>query len=554
MLRTRLRPLPARPLRRRRDPTAPQPHRLSRQRHDPRQHVPVGCHPRHGGQRRVRPDSYTPAEADAAFRNYAEAEKLLGDIITRRTDISLANDAQLQLGETLLAHARNSPPAARGLIYQQALAAYRAVQPKEGMIAAQASRVAQKNAERIAELRKGAATDHTLSRRLDAERLREQSKLETLQAKDDPVLTARLQCGAVFCNLQRFDEARVLMNALAPVVRKPDDEKLVLYYTALSYVGQKLADKAVAAYDRFQAKFKGDPLAENLPFLLGQLFSSGPKPDAARANRYFDDLAKFYPKSRLRETALLNEADLAAGAGRYDDALRTLATFLAGKPRPELVAAAELSRAGILKDKKDFDGALTAFRQVRDRYKDRPEGEEAAFWVGWTLLQKKDAAGALTELKAFAAQHPQSKRMPGALFTLAQAQLATGAKDAAQATLTDLAARFPQSAEATGAYFQRANIDLADKKYDDLTRVLSEFVDKYPGSDQAFAAFEQIAAVQTQAGQTADAAASYENSCPASPIPRAPPTWWRGWRRSGCGRRGRWDRSSCSVRRSAKRG
>ena len=160
---------------------------------------------------------------------------------------------------------------------------------------------------------------------------------------------------------------------------------------------------------------------------------------------------------------------------------------------------------------------------MRDKYKDRPEGEEAAFWVGWTLLQKKDAAGAVGELKAFVAQYPQSKLMPDALLTLGQAQQATGAKDAALATLADLATRFPQSTEATGAYFQRANIYLADKKYDDMARVLTEFVEKYPDSEQAFAAYEQIAAVQTQAGQTDAAAATYEKFLAKQPdSPHAP--------------------------------
>ncbi len=455
-------------------------------------------------------EDHPPAEAAAAFKNYVEAEKLLNDIIAKRTDISLANDAQFQLGETLMAHAGNSPETARVPLYQAALVAYRSVQPKEPMIAAQIARVARINDARIAELRKGATANRVLTRQLDARRLSEQTKLEALQAKEDPVLTARLQGGAVFYDLRRYDETRVLMTTLAAVVKKPEDEKLVLYYTASSYVGQSLIDKAVEAYDKFQAKFQGDPIAEGLPLLVGNLFLSGPKADPAKADKYFDDFARLYPKSRMRETALLVQADADAAQGQYDEALKTLDTFLKGHPKPELVAQAELSRARILRDKKDFDGALTAFRAVRDKYKTGPEGEEAAFWVGWTLLQKKDAAGAVTELTAFGKQYPQSKFLPGALLTLAQAQQATNAKDPALATLTDLYTRFPQSTEGQGAYFLSANIYLTDKKYDDMARVLTAFVDKYPDSDQAFAAYERIGAVQTQANQPEAAAATYE--------------------------------------------
>ena len=451
----------------------------------------------------------TPADLAAAGKGYTEAERLLGEIISKRTDISLANDAQFQLGETLLAHANAVPAAARNALYGRALAAYRAVEPKETMIAAQTARVQRISEARIAELRKGAA-GRVAAGQIDQLRLRELGKLEALQAKEDPVLGARIKSGAVYCNLQRYDEARVLMTTLLPVIKKPEDEKLALYYITLSYAGQKIVDRAVAAYDQFEAKFSGDPIAENLPLVIGELFADAPKPDPARANKYFDEFARMYPKSRLRETELLARAANADALGHYDDALKTLDTFLQGKPKRELAASAELTRALVLKDKKDFDGALAAFKNVRDTYKDRPEGEEAACWVGWTLQQKKDYPGAIAELQAFVTKYPQSRLLASALMTLAQAQQASGAKDQALATLTDLSTRLPQSPEATGAYFQRANIYLADRKYDDVTRVLTEFTDKHPDSDQAYAAYEQIAAVQTQQKQIDAAAATYE--------------------------------------------
>lgn len=455
-------------------------------------------------------EKHSQADTDAALKNYAEAERLLGDIIKKRTDLALANDAEFQLGETLLVHASASPEAARKALYERALAAYRAVEGKAGMIAAQEARVRRLSEARVAELRKGAAANRTLTRQLDARRLLEQGKLEAIQAKEDPVLTARIKGGAVYCNLGRYDEARVLMDALLPSIKKADDEKLALYYITLSYAGQGLADKAVAAHDKFQAKYKGDPVAENLPLVVGNLFLNGDKPDPARANRYFDEFAKLYPKSRLRETALLQQAAASASLGRYEEALQTLDRFLADKPRRELQATAELARAKVLKDKKDYDGALASFKKVRDTFKDLPEGEEAAYWVGWTLLQKKDLAGATAELKGLIDKNPKGRLTPTALLALAQVQQAGGAKDQALATLADVSARFPEAPESTNAYFARANIDLADRKYDDMVRVLTEYVDKNPDSDQLAAAYDQIAAVQLQAKQYDAAAATYE--------------------------------------------
>ena len=464
-----------------------------------------------------------PAGADAALKGYAEAEKLLGDILTQRTDLSLANDAEFQLGETLLAHAAASPTTQQKALYGRALAAYQAVEPKAGMIDAQTARVRRLNDARVAELRRGAAGNRALIRQLDQRRLLEQGKLEALQAREDPVLTARLKGGAVYHNLGRYDEARVLMNTLLPSIRKPDDEKLALYYVTLSFAGQNLADKAAAAYGRFQAKYAGDPLAENLPLVVGNLFLAGDKPDPARANQYFDEFTRLYPGSRLLEAALLRQAAASVSLGRYDDALKTLDTFLAAKPKRDLQATAELARARVLQDKGDLDGALAAFRQARDTYPDLPEGEEAAYWVGATLLQKKDAAGAVNELKALAAKHPQGKLTPAALLTLARAQEATGAKDAALATLTDVSTRFPDAPEAAGTFFARANLYLADRKYDDVVRVLTGFVDQHPDAEQTAAAYAQIAAVQAQGKRYDAAVATYEKQLAQRPdAPEAP--------------------------------
>jgi outer membrane protein assembly factor BamD (BamD/ComL family) len=452
-----------------------------------------------------------------AFQDYENAEKYLRQIITRNTDLSLANDAQFQLGETLLAHAQASPKPAQNRLNQEALTAYRAVEPKAPMIAAQTARVERVSQALLAERRKGAGANRTYVRQLDQARLREAGKLGALQAKDDPVLTARLKSGAVFFQLERFDETRVLMTALLPEATRPDDQKLALYYLPMTYAAQKLVDQAVAAYDTFQAKYPGDPMGENLPLVIGNLFLSGPKPDAARADHYFVEFNRLYPRSRLRESALLEQATAAASLGHFDEAIGTLDRFLQGKPKRELVAAAALSRARIILDKGDLPMALAAFAKVRDDYKDRPEAEQAAFWIGYVTAKSGDAAGARKLLQAFAAQNPQSQLMPAALSTLAAAEQATGAGDQALATLTDLSARFPKAPEAISAYFQRANIYLGARKYEDMARVLNDFIAKYPANDQAFAAEERIASLQLQGGQTEAAAATYQKFLTAQP-------------------------------------
>ena len=464
-------------------------------------------------------ENHTPAEATEAMGRYAESERLLGDIIGKRSDLSLANEAQFQLGETLMAQAASSPDATKDALYRQARDAYRAVEPKEPMVAAQQARVQFYTDALLAERRKGAQSNPAQARRLVELQGREGTKLAALKGRDDEVVTARVKCGAALFGLRQYDETRVLMNALAPEAGKPEDEKYVLYYIALSYAAQNLVDKAVAAYDAFQAKHAGDAIAENLPLVIAGLFPSDP----GKAEKYLGDLAKYYPQSRLREMAMLQQAEVFSRQHKDADAVKTLDAFLKGNPKREYAAMAELARASALKDSKDLDGALANYKKVRDDYKDRPQAEEAGFWVASVDLQKKDYAGAIAEDKTFQGQFPDSKLMPYALLVQAQAQQGSGAKDQALATLEDLGKRFADTNEAQSSYFQRANIYIADKKYDDTAKVLTQFVDRYPDSDQVFAAYDRIASVQAQDKQTDAAAATYARFLDKKPqAPEAP--------------------------------
>lgn len=465
-----------------------------------------------------------PGAREAAAKSYEEAQKLLTDVVTKRTDLALANDAQFQLGEVISARAAGLPPGpARNALFDQALAAYRAVEPKPPMIAAQTARITRLRETRLAEARKGAAADRGALARLGDRLTREQGKLADLNAKPDPVLAARIRSGGVFFQLERYDETRVLMNALLPSATQADDQKAVLFYLAQSYINQKNIDKAVAAYNDFQSHFKGDPIAEGLPLAMGNMYLAAAQPDGARAEQYYDEFEKLYPRSNQRETVLLQRASSSASLGRYDEALAALDKFMAGNPKRELAAAAESVRASVQRSKRDLPGSLATYKKVRDTYAGLPLADEAAFWVGWTELQTADNTNALTDLKAFVTKFPQNQLTPTALVTLAQAQERTGAKDAALATLADVTTRFPDSPAATDAYFQRANIFLTDKKFDDLSRTLRDFVAKNPASERAYDAFSTIAGVQLQTKHPDEAAAAYEEFIKRQPqSPKAP--------------------------------
>ncbi|MBS0659758.1 MAG: tetratricopeptide repeat protein [Verrucomicrobia bacterium] len=447
----------------------------------------------------------------AATRAYLEAEKLLADIVAKRTDLALANDAQFQLGEILLARAATAASEAeRAPVYQQALTAFRGVQPKTAMVAAQQERI-----NGVLSRMRAAAGNALEARRLGSLRNREAQKLGVLNARDDQRLTALLKCGEVWFQLGRHDEARVLLTALAPRATKPEQERIVLFYTAMSYAAQGQIEKAIAGHDKFVAKFKDDPMAASLALTIGNLLNS--KGDAARAQKYLDEASSLAPKGQVAEFALLERARSLAAGGKFDEAIKVFDDFLKGNPKPEAAVVAELGRARILRDKGDLAGALAAFTKLRDTAGDKPQGEEAAFFVGLLKSQQKDAAGAVADLRNFVAKYPKSQLAPGALLTVAQTQRAAGQKELALTTLQQIPAQYPQSKEAGFAFFQRADIAQAENKPEQVIAVLQEFIAKFPADEKVFAAIDAIANVQVRGGKIDDAAAAYQGFLEKNP-------------------------------------
>ncbi len=452
----------------------------------------------------------------AALKFFAEAEKQLGDIIAKRTDLPLANDAQFQLGEVLLARAGVVTDAERPAVYQQALTAYRAVQPKAVMIAAQQERM-----NGILARIRGAAGNAIEARRLGSLRLREAQKLGVLNAREDQRLNALLKCGEVFFQLGKYDETRTLVTALAPRATKPEHEKSVLYLLAMTYAMQGNVDRAIAAQAKFAENFKGDPAGAPLALTLGNLLNS--KGDAARAKGYLDEAQTLAPQGEVAEIALLERGRSLAATGKFDDALKIFDDFLKTNPKPESAAVAELARARLLRDKGDLPGALAAFTIVRDAFATRPQAEEAAFFLGIVKNALKDSPGAIADLRAFVAKYPKSPLAPGALLTVAQAQRAAGQKELALSTLLQLPSQYPESKEVGFAYFQRADIYAAENKPDQVIATLQEFITKFPADEKVFPAIDSIAAVQVRAGQVDAAAATYQGFLNQNPsAPNAP--------------------------------
>ena len=442
--------------------------------------------------------------ADAA---YEEAVRLLADIIQKRSDVALANDAQFQLAELLFARSNFATGAVQKQLARRALEAYRAVLPKDAVIKAQQDRLAQ--VQQIIQ-QAGANRDVNAVRRVQRLLQREQEKMVSLEQRPDQTFAAKIKSGQVFVTLGDYDAARVLFRFLEPFTDDAEQKKQLLYFITVTYAAQHIADKAVEHYDKFMAAYKGDSLGENLPLLLGSVFLDPKNNDPEKALKYFAQEDELYPKSRYAAEAVMEQALALIPLEKYDEALGVLKKFLASNPTKQQAAAGEFGLATIYQKTQKTAEAINTYKDVRDKYAGTPQAEQAAFWVAQLSFASGDSKTALEEFKTFLARFPQGELAPPAMLFVGQAQASLGQKEAAGQTYKELAQKYPKSDAAVGAYFQRATMAQSDGQYEEVKRAMREFIEAYPGSERLFGAYDYIGQVQSSQKDLPGAVATYE--------------------------------------------
>ena len=449
-------------------------------------------------------------DRDAAFALYAQSAGLLREIIAKKTDLALVNSAQFQLGEILLNEAAFAPEDRKPVLLEEARAAFRGVLPKEAIIALQ-----QKKIDGIPALRRAAlaARDTAELKRIDRRAERDRRKLAELQARPDQTVTALQKIGESYFQGGRYDESRVILAHIEPLLTDNEDKKRNLYFLAMTYALQNAADSAVARYDAFQRSHKGDPMAANLPVAMGNLFLTHPDPavrNPEKAAQYFREAAEIYPKSPFLGLSVVNEATARAQQGDFEGALKTYRDFLATNPPPEVGAVAQLGIGNVFKEQGKWDEAIEAYKEVTAKFPQAPQVEEAEFWVAVGTQQKGDNEASLPLIDAFVKKYPDTQLTPSAMYSSAAAKLALGRNDEAVATMAEIAGKFPQSQPAPFTYFQRAQLAGAAQNADEVVRLMNEFVEKYPEDDKVFFAFDSIGQTETNRGNLEAAVAAYQ--------------------------------------------
>ncbi|HEV7868395.1 MAG TPA: tetratricopeptide repeat protein, partial [Chthoniobacteraceae bacterium] len=474
----------------------------------------------------------------AAIAKLDEGEKLLRDIIAKRVNLAVMNDAQFQLGELLSARGAftdaEKQKEQKEAFLKRALDAYRSVFTKEQVVQAQKQRIENVSQRRIAAGRGG---DRQLFQRLQRLLEKELEKLAAFEGRADQTVTAKIKSGQIFFQLGKLDEARLLLTHLQQFAEDPALKKEILYHITMTYGLQHRMDKAVERYNEFQAAYKGDELGQNLPLIMAIGFlSTNPKAnDPEKAIAYCKEGLTLYPKNKFTSDLLNTQASALIQLKRYDEALALLREFIGTNPGPEFAADAQFNLAIIHMDTGKTDEAVKAFRELRDKYTGTRPAEQAAYRIG-ELLMGSDPKGAIVELKSFTTKFPDSQFMPQALFAMARAQVAANQSEEAIATLRDLPKKFPKSEPAPFSYFERAKIFLGRQDYDQCVAIMKEFMEQFPESNAQFQAYDFIAQIRTTQGKGMDAIATYEDFIQKRPNDPAVPdailklnALWKGY-------------------------
>lgn len=439
---------------------------------------------------------------DAGLAKLKEAEEILRGIIGGKRDLALVNDANFQLGEILSMRAAFTPEDERQPVYEQAAAAYMAVLPKEAIVAMQDEKVKSFASRKRAAL---AARDIALKKKLDLENERELRKLAEVGAKPDQTAPALLKLGEIFFNSGKYNSSRVVLNHVSPFLSTPDEKMRALYYRTLGYAIQGASDPAVKGYDEFQAENKGKPIAENLPFVIGNMFLT--QGDSESAIRYFEESLQIYPQGRLAGLSVAQKAQAQVGLKQYEDALKTFTDCLANSPSPEVGVVAQNGIANIHRDTANWDAAIAAYQETISKFPGTPQAVDAPYWIAVCTQQKGDNAAAADQLAKFISENPGNALIPLATFALGNAQVATGQKDEGLATLAKVADEFPDSQPAPFSFFARAQVYGADSNAEKINEVMRAFIEKYPQDDKVFFAYSSIAQNASNSGALGEAAA-----------------------------------------------
>lgn len=423
--------------------------------------------------------------------------------LAKSPNLVMANQAAFQLANLLFA-ARD---------YEAAIAAFRAIRSKGDLIASQEARI-----EAARRAVSDASGNRDRVRALQQALKREEQKLVGVKNSPETAVDGLSRIGDSFLQLGsknpvNYDLAR-LVYRFASQFANDDQKKLLDIQTVITFALQGLADRAETKYAEFRQKYPNDPMAENVPFLLGQALQRQGKHQEAIA-KFQESLQKF-PNARITGQIPKEIAASQVALGKPEEALKTFDTFIndakAGKIKiaPEALEDAMRQRALALLAAKKTDEAVKAMQELATTAKTPAIQEEAAFQTAAILSQAGKNEEAAKAFGDFAQKFPTSPRATQAEFFTAVSL------ERAKKTAEALAAYRAMAEKHKGTDIGIQAMDkiwrllLAANQLEEMVKAQDALLEAYPQAPQSMLAlYERAKFLDEKKKQKIEAAAAY---------------------------------------------
>lgn len=209
-----------------------------------------------------------------------------------------------------------------------------------------------------------------------------------------------------------------------------DGEKAMLYdpeqYTDFDAHKTALIREAIATWQRFLLKYRGDERAPNAHYMLGMLYAM--EKESATALGEYKLLASQYASHSLAPFALLNSSKIKTNLMDFDGARSDLQELLIQYPECKVVDEASLYLAEAAAGSGDFAQAEKMFRKVFQINLTESIRSRAAYGLGRCAFDQKDYAAAAEWLSQAVQliRDRRDSRLTPACFMLGQAFVEVG--------------------------------------------------------------------------------------------------------------------------------
>ncbi len=97
--------------------------------------------------------------------------------------------------------------------------------------------------------------------------------------------------------------------------------------------------------------------------------------------------------------------------GAETDAKKWYQTVITGNEKDSLAGESRMALAEMFRQKRDYDGALSAFRAMATDFAGTPFAENADIWIGLVLVKKGDTTAAVQQMESFLTKYPNSEEI-----------------------------------------------------------------------------------------------------------------------------------------------